>query len=61
MSNVGNENGGAWTENWRQNLLGGWILQSLYHTDKIYIAAPASIIYYKHYKILYTTNTNIYI
>ena len=46
MSNVGNENGGAWTEKWRQNLLDGWIPQSLHHADKIYIVAATSIIYY---------------
>ena len=46
MSNVDNENGGAWTENWKQNLLDGWIPQSLHHADKIYIVVASSIIYY---------------
>ena len=46
MSNVDNENGGAWTENWRQNLLDGWIPQSLHHADKIYIVVATSIICY---------------
>ena len=52
MSNVDNENGGAWTENWKQNLLDGWIPQSLHHADKIYIVVASSVI---------STNTNIYI
>ena len=46
MSNVGNENGGAWTENWRQNLFDGWIPQSLHHADKIHIVVATIIIYY---------------
>ena len=46
MSNVDNENGAAWTENWKQNLLDGWIPQSLHHADKMYIVVATSIIYY---------------
>ena len=46
MSNVDNENGGAWIENWKQHLLDGWIPQSLHHADKIYIVVASSIIYY---------------
>ena len=54
LSNVDNENGGAWTENWKQNLLYGWIPQSLHRADIIYgVVATVNVYYIYKYKHLH--------
>ena len=43
---VDNENGRAWEENWKQNVLDAWIPQKLHHADKRYIVVATSNIIY---------------